>query len=117
MCPVLEQATFLPDQPLEVRDVIQAEAAPENEQVRPGNGARRIELEAAEIPEHGQQRLAAWRPPRLRKPLANDREPSRRGERESELYWTNSTCTGPGKAPISSPRRSSSVTAWRPSSP
>jgi hypothetical protein len=34
-----------------------------------------------------------------------------------DRYETKSTSTGDGNAPIASPRRSSSVTAWRPSRP
>jgi Putative inner membrane exporter, YdcZ len=43
--------------------------------------------------------------------------PSRSDADLPPLYATQSTATDPGKAPIASPRRSSSTTAERPSSP
>ena len=55
----LEQLSLLPEEAVELRDVVRAESAPEHELLRRSDGRDRVDLEVAEPPdrvEHGRRR-------------------------------------------------------------
>ncbi|GAC1478854.1 MAG: hypothetical protein PVSMB9_01740 [Candidatus Dormibacteria bacterium] len=59
MGPVLEELAILPEQTIELRWIVRAQPAPEDEPMAGGHGADGIELEAAELPNYIQHRRSA----------------------------------------------------------